>query len=200
MLSFLTPVFPTSTFVIILFESLVLLFGIFQFVLNNDQSNRRFIVLTLMFIQYNLINGFLPNWDYQWVDNIYTSVLFQNVLAYGSGILLATYYFYYLIEELDICIGRFFNVRFLLISLLASFLILYCGTFLVTQDKNLARQVFIGVPCLIAVYFAYNTVHFIIKNRKEKNHPLLPLDQFFRLFGNNLHGNHAHCAYLGRRS
>lgn len=166
-----TPVFPLSTFLIICFELLILSIAIFQCAISNGQSNRRFLILILFFLQYNIVNSFLPNWDYDWVQDIYISILFQNVLAYSSGIFLASYYFYYLIVELDIEISRTFNVRVLIASLFISFVILYCGTFIVTHDKDLARVYFISIPCIIALYFAYNTVRFIIKNRKEKSIP-----------------------------
>lgn len=72
-----------------------------------NKSNWRFLLLTVTFIFYNACSGFLPD------DTLSINLVLQNILAFGSGILLASYYFYFLVTEIEIEQSRFFNFCFL---------------------------------------------------------------------------------------
>ena len=161
-----SPVFPNSTLLISILEITLLLFGLLMYTVDRDKCNYRFIILVFYFLQYNLVNGFLPNWEYNWVGNINWSVFMQNILAYTSGIVLAGYYFYFLTVQFDIQVGKIFNVKFLIISLFTAFILLYCVPYILTFDKNFARNMFIAIPSIIALYFALNTTRFILQGRK----------------------------------
>lgn len=130
-----------------------------------DKTRTRFFVLTLFFIFYNLASGLLP-------DGLYPiPILLQNILAYGSGIGLATYYFYYLVKELKIEKDKFFNPKMLLMSLTWSFLIGFVFTYLLTENVNLSKFTFIVFPVFIALYFCVRTVRFILsKTNDRKDH------------------------------
>lgn len=176
---YLPQVFPISTLFIIGIEIFLCCFAFLLYALDRDKSNLRFIILTLLFLQYNVVNGFLPNWNYNWFGDIYWSILFQNILAYSSGIILAVYYFYFLTEELDIKPTKRFNVKFLLVSLFISFLLFYVLIFIFTWDKDTARLAFIPFPSLIALYFACTTVIFIWKNRMKQDENLYQKSRSF---------------------
>ena len=158
-----SPVFPYSTLLISILEITLLLLGFLMYAVDRDRYNYRFIILVTYFLQYNIINGFLPNWEYNWFVNIYWSIFMQNILAYSSGIIVAAYYFYFLTVQFDIQFGKIFNIKFLLISLFASFILLYCVPYILTFDTDFARNTFIAIPSIIALYFALKTAHFIIK-------------------------------------
>ncbi len=130
-----------------------------------DKTRIRFFMLTLFFIFYNLASGLLP-------DDLYPiPILAQNILAYGTGIGLASYYFYYLVKELNIRKDKFFNPKTLLISLAGSFMVGFVLIYLLTQNANLSKLVFIIFPVSIALYYCMRTVQFILnKTNDRKDH------------------------------
>lgn len=150
-------VFLTFLFLIIQFVLVFIHFGV---IISRPYSkaNWRFLLLVLLFINYSICSGFLPD------ENIsFISLFVQNILAYGSGIFLAVYYYYFLVKEIEIEQRNFFNVKFLLLSLIISFGVLYITTYILYQDFNLARSIFIVASVIIALYFCFNTIRGIKK-------------------------------------
>ncbi|WP_066755544.1 response regulator transcription factor [Crocinitomix algicola] len=118
-----------------------------------SRANWRFLFLISLFVCYNIFSGLFPD------RNIHSINLFiQNVLAFGSGIILACYYFYFLVKELEINQRSFFNIKFLFLSLVSSFLLLFVLTYFLYGDFKIARKVFIVPPVVIALYFCFNTI------------------------------------------
>lgn len=137
---------------VIQFLSLFIHFGVLVSKPYN-RANWRFLFLISLFVFYNICSGLFPD------RNIHSINLFiQNVLAFGSGIILACYYFYFLVKEIEITQRKFFNIKFLFVTLVSSFLLLYVLTYFFYSDFKIARKVFIVPPVLIALYFCINTI------------------------------------------
>ncbi len=152
-----------TTFVLTIIELVVLFFQFINYLSRvQDKSRLRFLILTALFVVYNCCSGFFPD------KNIAIDLLIQNILAYGSGILLASYYFYYLVKELNINQGKLFNLKILSISLSLSFVIGFVFTYWITGSFQLSKSTFITFPVIIAVYFCIKTVGFILKYRRQK--------------------------------
>ncbi len=118
-----------------------------------NRANWRFLLLIFLFVCYNLCSGLFPD------STIHSINLFtQNVLAFGSGILLACYYFYFLVKEIEITQRKLFNIKFLFLSLFFSFVLLYVGTYLIYGNLQIAKQIFIIPPVIIALYFCFTTI------------------------------------------
>ena len=152
-----------STFIITVVE-VILFFLIIGLCLSQpkDKSRKRFLTLTLIFIFYNVASGFLPD------KRILINLLIQNILAFGSGIILASYYFYYLVKELKIKQQELFNSKYLFLSLFVSFLLFYIGAYLFTGNFALAKKYFIIFPVVIALYFCFLTLKFLRSNYSNK--------------------------------
>lgn len=151
-----------STFLFLCIESVFFVFQLSNYLSRpHDKSRLRFVILTLTFIFYNICSGFLPD------PNYLLNIFVQNVLAYGSGILVASYYFYYLVKELNINQKRLFNVRVLVWSLLISFVLGYIISFEITGNLILSKKIFIVFPMLISVYFCVFTVKSLLISRKN---------------------------------
>lgn len=151
------------TFVIIILQLFVSLFALITMLTRpKDMSRKRFFVLTLYFLVYNVFGGLFPNDSYE------IPRLIQLILAYLSGICLPVYFFYYLTKELDINLGFLFNHRVLLFVLILLFISTYLVTYLVTGDPNSARQIFIIIPLMIGLLFCVKTVIFVLSHFKVK--------------------------------
>lgn len=152
------------TFVFICIETVIFFFQLVNYLSRpQDLSRRRFLILIAAFIFYNVCSGFLPDRNLTWHP------LLQNVLSLGSGILLATYYFYYLVAELKIAQDRFFKTKILFSSLLASLVLCFVCAYVITGNIQVSRQVFIIPPILISLYFCFLTVRFLISDRSRKS-------------------------------
>ena len=125
-----------------------------------DIRRVRFFVLLLLFILFNLSNGLLPDTSYG------IALLPQLIIAYASGIALATSYFFYFVKEFNIRTDRFYNPTFLVTSLIVSFIIGFVGTYLITGDIALSEKVFIIPPIFIGLYFCVRTILFIFKSQR----------------------------------
>lgn len=140
----------------------------------NDTRRIRFFILILLFILFNACNGFFPN------SNYHIPVLSQQILAYFSGIALATYYFYFLVNELNIKSSKYYNTKFLLSSLIISFIIGLSATYLITGKVNFSEEIFIVPPIFIAIYFCIRTLIFIFKSQQNgmSHYKLLTLSAY----------------------
>ncbi len=137
---------------VIQFISLFIHFGVL-ISKSYNRANWRFLFLISLFVFYNLCSGLFPD------SNIHSINLFtQNALAFGSGIILACYYFYFLVKEIEITQRKFFNIKFLAVSLGSSFVLLYVATYLIYGDFKIARKIFIIPPVIIALFFCINTI------------------------------------------
>tara|TARA_B110001469_G_C9640179_1_gene321824 strand:- start:1513 stop:2430 length:918 start_codon:yes stop_codon:yes gene_type:complete len=151
-----------STSIITIIEILIFSFQLFNyFTRPSDKSRLRFLILILLFIFYNLASGFLPD------NNIPISLFIQNILAFGSGILLASYYFFYLTKEIKITQERLFNSKILVYSLVISFILGFGFSYAITKSISFSKQLFIIFPVIIAIYFCIKTVLFIWKLKKK---------------------------------
>src|SRR5690554_3162966 len=126
-----------------------------------DIRRFRFFILISLFILFNVFNGFFPNPSYV------IPILIQDIIAYSSGIALATYYFYFLVNELKIKSGKYYNTKFLFSSLVVSFIIGLVFTYLITGEVNFSEEIFIVPPIFIAVYFCIRTLIFIFKSQED---------------------------------
>ena len=125
-----------------------------------DIRRVRFFLLISFFIIFNLSNGLFPNLNYD------LSLLSQLIISYVSGIALATYYFYYLSKELKIESSKYYNPKFLLLSLLVAFFIGFTSTYLITGDIPFSKEVVIIPPIIIGLYFSIRTLIFIYKSQE----------------------------------
>lgn len=151
------------TFVVIILQLFVSGFGLIALLSRpNDTSRKRFFILLMCFLVYNICGGFFPD------PNIQMSEIIQLIFAYLSGIILPVYFFYYLTKELDINLGFLFNHRVLFAVLIVLFISSYLVPYFITKDPNSARQVFIIIPLIIGLMFCLKTVIFVFKNFKVK--------------------------------
>ncbi len=157
--------YNVSTLVLIIFEFLLLFFQGFNYAARFQEKSRlRFLILIIGFLQFNILSGIMPD------PEIAINLFIQNIIVYLSAIMLASYYFYYLVKELELPQLKIYNVKVLVVALFSSFVLLFFTTFLLSGNFNLSRKVFIIIPILISFYFCYQTVEFLIKKwRALKN-------------------------------
>ncbi len=166
-MSISSPIFGTelllSTFIIISIEVIILVIQlIYYFFSPKDQSRLSFLLLIISFLTYNIADGLLP--DY----NLVLNPLIQNIIAYASCILVASYYFYYLVRELELEVNMLFNPKILFITLVTTYSLSYIVSYFATKDLHISKIMYIGFSVIISVYFCISTVIRLIKLDKQQ--------------------------------
>jgi signal transduction histidine kinase/DNA-binding NarL/FixJ family response regulator len=139
------------TFLIIVVEMLFFFYQIVHFLSRpSDKKRLYYVILLYLLIQYNLISGLFPNPDYS------LPVLFQNIILFVAGIIMAMYFPYYFYKAFNLSKLKFYaywgSVCFLLIPFIIFFLIPYC----ITQDFESSKKLLLIVAFCYAASFIYS--------------------------------------------
>lgn len=140
-------------------------------VISRPQNSSRFEVLILLFLFlcYNFSSFFFP-------DNTLTISIFkQMVIGYITGILALSYYYYYAIKVLNLKLFKGKRFPIFLITLLASFVLVYGLSYFITNDLKISEKLFILIPIVIASFLLYNLGIVIKKEFKSLKTKTLPI-------------------------
>lgn len=160
------PLFGTelqlSTFIIIVIELIILIVQLIHYLRNpEDNPNISFILLIIAFLNFNITDGLLPDKHFN------LPFIYQNTLAYGSCIIVASYYFYYLVKELELKLNALFNPKVLFLTLVTTYCLSYLMNYFVTQNIQTSKVMFIGFSIIIGSYFCINTIIRLIRLDKQ---------------------------------
>ncbi len=139
-----------NTFVILVIQVIVL-FTQFIYYLSKpqDKSRKRFLILTITYIAYNLFSGIFPDSQFS------ISIFIQNVIAYIVGIVVAVYFIFYIYHEFKINPFKRFGVKTLFWVLTISFVVLFVFPYYLTSDLSFSKKLFISIPLFISISFLY---------------------------------------------
>lgn len=152
------------TLLIITLQVLILFYSTIHYLSKpQDKSRLHFLVLVLVFIQYNFFSGIFPD------DQIAINLILQNTVAYIVGIVMALYFLFYLYEEFHITPFKFFDLKSLII--LCSLLLVF--TFIIpyslTRDLRFSRLIFIIIPLLLCIVFVFRMYYELNNINKDTN-------------------------------
>lgn len=140
-----------TTFIYIVIISINIIFISIDFPKNNHPKFY-YRILTLLFlgVLYNIISGIIPD------ANIPIEILAQNIIAFTVGISSAFYFFYFLNKEYEMKPIAFVNIDKILIIMTLGFIFLFIIPYIITNDLNLARNIFLLLPCAILILSLLN--------------------------------------------
>ncbi len=163
-----TPVFEYSSSMhwIVLFICIVIgIIIIFQSVriaLSKNKTNKtsyRYLILAILFLLYNSLNGFLPN------TSLPGPLFIQYIATYSISIIMCVYLVWYLYQEFNIITpNRFFKIKNLIWILSVSFILLFILPFYSTESLNFARSIFLIFPIFLSITFL---IYFFMTIKKE---------------------------------
>lgn len=150
------------TFSIVLFELVILFFQLIYFLERPSDKNRLwYSILLFLLIQYNVLGGLFPD------HNIPISITLQNILAYGSGVLMSVYFAFYLYRAIGLSSFRWFAsygmFYFVFLPFVAAFIIPY----VLTGDLELSRKLLVVVPLLYCIVIAVQITRAVYKKYQE---------------------------------
>ncbi|SDL86966.1 regulatory protein, luxR family [Daejeonella rubra] len=154
------------TFIFVVLELLMFVFQLSYYLLKpQDEYRKWYLILLLLLIFYNITGGLFPD------PNINIPIITQNIIAYGSGFLMASYFPYYFYKGFDLRLLRFHAIYgvplFLILPYVVFFVIAY------SFNKNLDFAIQYGV--IIPFFYSFIVLRAILiaigKHYKEnRNH------------------------------
>lgn len=138
------------TFLITIFEAAMLFFAFFWFLSRpSEKPRKRYMVLLLFLIQYNLCSGFFPD------ESINIPVQIQLILAYFGGISVSMYFVYYIYQALELKNLKTMAVYGSIWGLLLPFIFFFILPYMLTGDLDLSRRLVVIIPFLFSMVYVY---------------------------------------------
>ena len=145
-----------TTFFYLLIDTVIVLFTLSFARKKTRSSFKRFLLLGLLYIAYNVTGGFLPT------ENFPGPFILQYIITYSVAITLCVFIVYYLYMEYDIVVLKFnSSVRNLAIFASVSYIILFLVPYFITGSLDSARFLFtipISVAAIVFLFIFYRRI------------------------------------------
>jgi sensor histidine kinase YesM len=152
------------TFLITMFEMVILLFQVVYFLERpNDKRRLWYLILLVFLLLYNICSGLLPD------PLIPIPIMLQNIIAFLVGFTMSMYFVYYFYKAFDLQHLKFFATYGSVICLLGPFIILFVIPYYLTNDTSFARKAVVVIPFFYGLGFIYYTTRaFFLKFKASK--------------------------------
>lgn len=140
------------------------------YVCPNDKGRLWYLILLLLLIIYNLTGGLFPD------ENI-SLIPFhiQNIIAYGSGFLMASYFPYYFYKAFNLESLRFTAIYGVPLFVLLPFVVFFVIIYSFTKDLDFSVNYGLIIPFLYSLYILWSILWAIRKYIKQNQASSYPL-------------------------
>ncbi len=138
-----------------------------------DESRFWYLVLLGLLIVYNITGGLLPDEDFA------LPVMVQNIIAYGSGFLMAAYFPYYFYRAFNLQSLRFHALYGVLLFLLIPYFIFFGLVYPLTDNIELATSYGMIIPFIysfVVLYKMLNAIRIKVAERQNSQYPYSALE------------------------
>ena len=109
------------TFIFIVLELMMLSFQFFYYLFRPEDRNRLwYLILLVLMLFYNITGGLFPD------PNINLSISLQEMIAYGSGFLMASYFPFYFYKAFDLKSLRWHAYYGVPLFLMLPYVVFFC--------------------------------------------------------------------------
>lgn len=152
------------TFVFVVLE-IGMFFYQFIYYLSRTQEKNRYWYLILLFllILYNITGGLFPD------ANIGIPIIVQNIVAYGSGFVMASYFPFYFYKAFHLERLRFHALYGIYVFLIVPFILFFVIEYSISGNLQNVIQHGIIIPFFYALVFVWNILRAINAKYKD-NH------------------------------
>ncbi len=135
------------TFIVICLETGMILFYQLPHYLSRteDVSRLWYLILLVILIFYNVTGGLLPDPSYS------IPVILQNIIAYGSGFLMAAYFPFFFYKGLGLERLRKHALVYAPLCILLPYLVFFCLIYSLNGDLEFARTYGMVIPFIYSV-------------------------------------------------
>lgn len=151
----------------------LMMFGIqswFYYIWPKDKGRLLYLILLLLLIIYNLTGGLFPDKDITLIP-----VYVQNMIAYGSGFLMASYFPYYFYRAFHLESLRSIAIYGVPLFLLLPFLVFFIIIYSFTNDLGFSITYGLIIPFFYSFYILWAILSAIRERLKRNDTALYPL-------------------------
>ncbi len=154
------------TFIFIALESIML--GcqlIVYYIRPNDDYRKWYIILLFLLIVYNITGGLLPD------PKINIPVYLQNIIAYGTGFIMASYFPFYFYKAFDLRLLRFHALYGVPLFLIIPYLLFFVISYSIHEDLGFAIRYGIVIPFFYSMVLLWAILRAIrVAYQQRRNH------------------------------
>lgn len=150
------------TFLITMFEIVMLVFqGIYFLQRPSDKSRLQYLVLLVFLIAYNVCSGLFTD------PRLPIPEKLQTILAYMVGFTMSMYVVYYFYKVFNLKHLKFFATYGLVFCLFLPFVFLFIVPYLLTGDPRLSSKLTVVIPFFYGLAFIYYTTRALKRKFRE---------------------------------
>ncbi len=155
------------TFVFTLLEIVMFSYQLIYYLSRPQDQNRLwYLILLFLLIVYNITGGLFPD------KNIDLPIIIQNIIAYGSGFLMASYFPYYFYRAFNLKSLRFHAIYGVLLFLIIPYLVFFVIVYSVNGNLHFAIENGIVVPffySIVVLWAILKAIRLKYKENRNKN-------------------------------
>ncbi len=134
------------TFTFVILEIAMLFYQVVYYLFRpQDKSRLWYMILLILLIIYNITGGLLPD------ENINIPIITQNIIAYGSGFLMASYFPFYFYKGFELMQLRFHALYGVPILLLIPYLVFFVVGYSINGNLDSAIKHGVIIPFFYAI-------------------------------------------------
>lgn len=138
------------TFIFIVLELGMFIFQLFYYLFRPQDNNRLlYLILLFLLLFYNITGGLFPD------PKIHIPVSIQEMIAYGSGFLMASYFPYYFYRAFDLKSLRWHSIYGVPLFLMSPYVIFFIIIYSIDGDLNLVLKYGMIIPLIYAIILLY---------------------------------------------
>jgi DNA-binding CsgD family transcriptional regulator len=133
-----------------------------------DKTRYWYLILLILLIIYDITGGLFPD------PKIPIPIIAQNIMAYGSGFVMASFFPYYFYKGMELHDLRFHAIYGVPVFLLLPYAVFFIGAYSINGDLNFAIRYGIIIPFFYSLILAYAIVRAVrAKYKEDKNNWML---------------------------
>lgn len=165
------------TFIICLLEFGMCCYQLVYY-LSRPEDKRRlwYLLLLVLLIVYNVTGGLFPDPRYR------LPLVLQNIIAYGSGFLMAAYFPFYFYKAFNLKSLRFHALYGVVLFLLVPYVVFFCVVYPLSGNLEFATSygmIVPGVYSLVLLYAMLRAIWVRIKVRNASAYPYSRMEMFW---------------------
>jgi DNA-binding CsgD family transcriptional regulator len=162
------------TFVICILEFGMLCYQFVYYLFNpRDKCRYWYMLLLTLLLVYNVTGGLLPD------GRFVLPIVYQNMIAYGSGFVMACYFPYYFYKAFNLKRIKFHALYGVLLFLILPYIIFFCIVYPITGNLELPTSYGMIIPfvySIVVLYALLNAIRMKIRKRSATPYPYSRLE------------------------
>ncbi|MDB5012810.1 MAG: hypothetical protein JWQ25_1012 [Daejeonella sp.] len=152
------------TFIVVIIEAIMLIYQLFYYLFRpNDKRRLWYLILLFLLIFYNVTSALFPD------PKLQLSLITQNILAYGSGFITASYMPFYLYKAFDLRKLKFHAYYGVPLFFIAPFLVFFVVTYSLNKNIELTTQYGFVIPFFYSIVLITGITRAVRSKLKEEN-------------------------------